>query len=166
MRVPSAYWTVRYMRAAGLLIAGAVIGSAVFMSVYQHNFEIIILENQRLKAENEELKKTLDPFLKNKDRPSLINQMKIHIASPIGAGELDEVTATEIRRILQNDLEPLRGRTVDAAADSMLVAKRIIERKVYILSDNQEFTLELQLSVFKGDTLSIWVMASPHVRAN
>jgi len=166
MRVPSAYWLVRYMRAAGLLVAGAVIGSAVFMSVYQHNFELLVLENRRLAAENEELSKTLEPLLKNKDRPSIVNQIKINIASPVGSAALDEVTATELRRILQNDLEPLRGRTVDAAADSMLVVKRLVERKVYRLSDNQEFTLELQLSVIKGDILSIWVMASPHVRSD
>lgn len=165
MRVPSPYLIGRYMRAAGLLIAGAIIGSAVFMSIYQHNFNLLFLENQRLQTENDELRKTLDPLLKNKNRPSLVSQLKIHLASPMDGKELDEVTATELRRILQNDLEPLRGRTVDAAADSMLVAKRIIERKVYRLSDDQEFTLELQLSVFKGDTLSIWVMASPHVRS-
>ena len=163
MRVPSASWFSLYVRAFGLVIAGMVIGSAVFMVIYQHNFELLYLDNQRLAEENSDLRKTLEPYVKD-NRQSVVRQFKLHIYSDWGDKAPDEITTTDLRRKLQNDLESLRGRTFESAADSLLVARGIIHRKIYKLEDNQEFTIELQLVVLKGDTLTIWSNVKPYVR--
>jgi hypothetical protein len=156
MRTPSMVWFARYMRAAGLIIAGMIIGAAMFMAAYQHNFDLLFRENQQLRTENEEIRKTLEPYIKDKNRTAIVRQIKINIFTPASSDSLDEITTTELRRKLQSDLEVIRGRSFDSAADSLLVARRIIHRKVYTLVDKQEFTIQLPLFLLKGDTLTIW----------
>lgn len=166
MRVPSVDWLSKYMRSAGLVAAGAIIGAALFMAVYQHNFSLLYMENQRLKTENDDMRKTLEPYLKNKNRSSVVRQIKINLLTMPDGRALDEITTIQLKRLLAGDLESLRGRSVDSAAESMIVAERIIGRKVYSLEKDQEFTVDIRLILIKSGELTLWTEVRPHIRSN
>lgn len=75
MKIPARDWFNPYMRAIGLIAAGMVIGSALFMSIYQHNFSILSDDNERLISENHEIRKELEPLIRkqnNKIRKSVV----------------------------------------------------------------------------------------------
>ncbi len=166
MRVPSAPWLAKYMRATGLLIAGGIIGGAFFMVLYAHSFNTLYMENQRLKSENQEMRKTLDPLLQNKSRMAVISQIKLGLFSTPGSEPLSELTTLQLKRQLANDLETLRGRRTEGIEDSLLVARRIIGRKVYTLDRDQEYTMELVLIMIRSSELMIWSEVKPYIRAD
>ena len=166
MRVPSMDWLATYMRAGGLIAAGMIIGGALFMSLYHHNFSILYMEKERLKTEVEELKKTLEPLQQNNNRSSIIHQINVHLITPQESDELDEITSLQLKRQLSTDLALFRGKSTDSITDSLLIAKRIIERKIYSLDKAQEFRLLLQVYLIKSGQLSIWAEVRPYIRSD
>jgi len=166
VRIPSADWIFTYMRAIGLIAAGMIIGSACFMAVYQHNFSLLYMENQQLKTDNEDMRKTLEPYLKNKTNLSVIRQIKLNVFASPGTPELDEIIIIQLKKKLAGDLEAIRGRPLDSAAETLLVAKKIVERKVYTIDLDQEFTMELGLILIKSADLTIWAEVRPYIRSD
>jgi len=152
------------MRATGLLLAGGIIGGAFFMLLYAHSFDALYMENQRLKTENQEMKKTLEPLLQNKDQLSVISRIKLGLFAAPGTEPLSELTVMQLKRQLGNDLETLRGSKVDGIDNSLLVARRIVGRKVYTLDKEQEYTMELVLIMIHTNELSIWAEVKPYIR--
>ncbi len=51
MRVPPFETGFGYLRAVGLVIAGMVIGAALFLSIYNQRLNMMIVENRELLAE-------------------------------------------------------------------------------------------------------------------
>lgn len=163
MKIPTRAWFNPYMRAIGLIAAGMVIGSALFMSVYQHNFGILYEDNQRLIGENDEIRKELKPLLRKQNNKITIRQIRIHVQSSTGVDPLEDAVTSELRRGLQRDLELLRGTSIDSVTDSLLVAKGIIKRKIYRLSGDNEYTLDIPMVIVKNSELTIWSEARPYI---
>jgi hypothetical protein len=166
MRVPSMTWINQYMRAIGLIAAGIVIGSALFMALYQHNFNILYLENQRLITENNELRKELEPLVRKHNNPFTVRQMKVYMQSANSNNPLDDAAASDLRQLLQNDLELLRGRSIDSIAESLVIARGIIRRKIYRLPGAQEYTLDIPFIIVKNSELTIWSEARPYIQTD
>lgn len=163
MKIPARDWFNPYMRAIGLVAAGMVIGSALFMSIYQHNFSILSDDNERLISENHEIRKELEPLIRKQNNKITIRQIRIHVQSSAAGNPLEEAVVSELRRGLQRDLELLRGTTIDSVTDSILVAKGIIKRKIYRLSGDQEYTLDIPMIIIKNSELKIWAEARPYI---
>lgn len=166
MRVPSIDWLIRYMRAGGLVAAGMIIGSAFFMTLYQHNFSLLYMEKEQLQAENDDLKKQLEPLQRNENQSSAIRQITINLLTPTGADPPDEITAMQLKRLLASDLDLLRGRTPESAADSLIIAKRIINRKIYAIEKDREFRFDIQMVMMKSGVMSIWAEVRSHIRSD
>lgn len=164
MRVPTMEWVMKHLRAGGLLAAGMIIGAAVFMSVYQQNFSSLYMEKERLRMENEELRKTLEPYRKSQDRSSEIREIVVQLSVPPGHAAPDEITAIELRRKLAADLDLLRGKPPETAAESLIVARRIIENKVYALDKDTEYRMTVDIILIKSGVLTVWTEAVPHIR--
>lgn len=163
MKVPARAWFNPYMRAIGLIAAGMVIGSALFMSIYQHNFSILYDDNQQLISENHEIRKELEPLIRKQNNKVTIRQIRIHVQSSVDGDPLEKAVVSELRRSLQRDLELLRGTTIDSVIDSLIVAKGIITRKIYHLPGAQEFTVEIPMIIVKNSELTIWSEARPYI---
>lgn len=163
MKIPARDWFNPYMRAIGLVAAGMVIGSALFMSIYQHNFSILSDDNERLISENHEIRKELEPLIRKQNNKITIRQIRIHVQSSAAGNPLEEAVVSELRRGLQRDLELLRGTTIDSVTDSIIVAKGIIKRKIYRLSGDQEYTLDIPMIIIKNSELTIWAEARPYI---
>jgi hypothetical protein len=164
MRVPPSEWVMRHLRAGGLVAAGMIIGAAVWMSVHQHNFSVLYMEKERLRLENEELKKTLEPYRKTQSRSSEIREIAVQLYTPPGGEATDEMTAMELRRKLAADLDLLRGKPPETAAEAMIVARRIISNKVYTLDRDAEYRLSVDIVLIKSGVLTIWAEVRPFIR--
>lgn len=155
---------MKHLRAGGLVAAGMVIGAALFMSVYQQNFSSLYMEKERLRMENEELKKTLEPYRKNQSQSSEIREIVVQLSVPPGSESPDEMTAIDLRRKLAADLDLLRGKPPETAAESLIVARRIIENKIYTLDKNTEYRMAVDIILIKSGVLTIWAEVRPHIR--
>jgi hypothetical protein len=74
------------------------------------------------------------------------------------------MTAIELRRKLAADLDLLRGKSPETAAETLIVARRIIENKVYTLDKDSEFRLDVDVILIKSGVLTIWAEARPFIR--
>lgn len=166
MRVPSTDWVMRHLRAGGLIAAGMIIGAAAYMSVHQQNFSALYMEKERLRMENEELKKTLEPYRKHQSQASEIREIAVQLYTPPGGQAPDEMTAMELRRKLAADLDLLRGKPPETAAEAMIVARHIIANKVYTLDKNAEYRLSVDVVLIKSGVLTIWAEARPYIRGD
>lgn len=166
MRVPSGDWFIQYMRAGGLVIAGVIIGSALFMLLHQHNFSLLYMEKERLKTENEDLKKSLASLEQNKNQSAVIRKITLYfLAAPEGSLP-DEISTIRLRRMIVSDLDLLRGKSPDTAVEVMIIARRIIERKIYSLDKEAEYRVEPQLIVIRNGDMQIWIEAKPYIRSD
>jgi hypothetical protein len=164
VRVPTVEWLRPYMRAMGLVLAGMVIGSALYMSIYAHNFSILFDDNQRLNSENQEIRKELEPLIRKQNHQIIIRQIKINMTTVGASGTiLEDAVITELRRALLRDLELVRGTSIDSVTHTLIVAKGIIKRKIYRLSGEKEYTLEIPMIIIKNSELTIWVEARPYI---
>jgi hypothetical protein len=164
VRIPTSEWLRPYMRAIGLVLAGMVIGSALFMSIYAQNFSILTNDNQRLNSENQEIRKELEPLIRKQNNQIIIRQIKINM-STVGAGDsiLEDAVISELRRALLRDLELVRGTSINSVTHTLIVAKGIIKRKIYRISGDKEYTLEIPMIIVKNSELTIWVEARPYI---
>lgn len=163
MRVPTMDWVMKHVRAGGLLAAGMIIGAAVFMSVYQQNFSSLYMDKERLRMENEELKKTLEPYRNSQNQSSEIREIVVQLSVPSGHASPDEMTAIALRRKLAADLDLLRGKSPETAAESLIVARRIIENKVYVLDKDTEYRMTVDIILIKSGVLTVWTEAVLHI---
>jgi hypothetical protein len=163
MKIPTREWFKPYMRAFGLVAAGMIIGSALFMSIYQHNFSILNDDNQRLLIENQEIRKELEPLIRKQNNKIIIRQIRIHILSSMGDDILEEAVVSDLRRALLRDLELLRGTSIDTINDTLIVAKGIIKRKIYRLPGDKEYTLDIPMIIVKNSEITIWAGARPYL---
>jgi hypothetical protein len=166
VRIPSVDWLVLYMRSIGLVIAGAIIGGALFMAVYSHNFSLLYMEKERLVAENIDMRKTLEPLLQNKDKRATVSQFKLNLFSAPRTEPLSELAVMQLKRLLTNDLETLRGLSIDGIDDSLLVARQIIRRKVYEIDKDQEYRVDVVLVMIRTSELALWMEVRPHIRSD
>src|SRR5690606_14129858 len=80
-KVPTWSQFVRWVQTVALLLAGAIIGAAVFLAIYHHNFNEMFITNYELKEENNKLKEEIETINKFKNQETIIHQIVVEIES-------------------------------------------------------------------------------------
>lgn len=106
MRVPPAEPLKRWLSGIGLLLSGAVIGSAVYMSVHQTNFSLLVERNTVLQDENDNLKKEIQNLNKYKNSQSVIKKITVRFEGGSNT-PLDPVIEQELKQQVVKKLEPI-----------------------------------------------------------
>jgi len=145
-------------KSTGLLIAGAVIGSAVFMSIYQHHLNLVIIQNRELKSSNEKLLQDLNDYKKTRNLHSTINQIDIVVESG-DLNPLDKVTVQEIERRVRSDLSVIKGQKISAFAESPHVYQRLLSQKTYHGILDKDYVVNMKAMLLIQSELRVWVVA-------
>ncbi len=107
MRVPPfALWKHR-LRLAAIFLSGTIVGAAVFMSIVQHNFHLILEDNSRLTEENNKLKSDILDLEKHKNSQTVIRSVDVHIETRSGTEPLEEVIQNRIRHQIWEKLREI-----------------------------------------------------------
>ncbi|TNJ53705.1 hypothetical protein FE784_40315 [Paenibacillus hemerocallicola] len=106
MRVPSPEPFKRWLSGIGLFLSGMVIGSAVYMSVHQTNFSLLVERNTVLQDENDNLKKEIQNLNKFKNSQSVIKKITVRYESS-PSSPLDPVIEQELKQQVMKKLEPV-----------------------------------------------------------
>jgi cell division protein FtsL len=158
LKVPPFDQYTGLMRAAGLLIAGAIIGCAVFTGIYHHQMNSLLIQNKQLMAENDKLNQDNNTFKKSKNQQSVINRIEVIIES----GELnplDKVTEQELERRLRNDLSVIKGLKIASFSESPHIYQRLLAQKTYHDILDKDYTVNVKTMLLLQTELKVWVTA-------
>jgi hypothetical protein len=152
------------LQAAGLLIAGAIIGSALFLSIYHHHLNIILIANRELQAENEQLTQDNNSYRISKNQQSRINRLEVVVES----GEthpLDKLTEQELERRIRNDLNVVKGQKINSFAESPHLYQKLIAQKTYHSVMDKDYIVNVTTMLLTQTELKVWVTAKESKRS-
>lgn len=132
MRVPSAEQYAKFFSGLGLFLGGIVVGAALFLSIYQHNFSLIAEENTRLEAEMQNMKTEVDTARKNKNKETYIGKINVIVEQPPGKSEaIDGAVLNELKSRVYKDLKVVSGKPVSSVKNAADVYANLVHRKIY-----------------------------------
>lgn len=132
MRVPSAEQYTKLFSGLGLFLAGIVIGAALFLSVYQHNFSLIAEENTRLEAELQNMKTEVETARKNKNKETYVGKINVVVEQLPGKSEApDGAVLNELKRRVYQDLKVVSGKSVSTLRGASDVYSNLVHHKIY-----------------------------------
>ncbi|MED4603195.1 hypothetical protein P9314_21465 [Paenibacillus validus] len=158
MRVPPFETGFGYLRAVGLVIAGMVIGAALFLSIYNQRLNMMIVENRELLAEKSRLEGEVADLRKTKNQQTTINLLNIYI-EPGEHTTLDKLTESELKRRIHSQLKPVVvGRKISEFAAMPEVYEQILYEKPMLgVMDNDYMVQSVKWIVLTQSELKVWV---------
>ncbi|MCZ8513430.1 hypothetical protein O9H85_13520 [Paenibacillus filicis] len=147
------------LRYTGLLVAGGVIGAALFMSIYKLNLNRMIEQNHVLQLENTKLEGEISDLKKSKNQRNTINLLNVYVEMADHA-PLDKVTETELMKRIYNDLKRvIIGRKISDFAESPEPYEKILVDKPYLGVLDKDYMVQNVKWMFITQTeLKIWVV--------
>lgn len=106
MKVPDLERLGRTLAGIGLFVSGAIVGSAVYMSLHQTNFSILVERNAVLADENENLRAEIQNLNKFKSSQSIVKKITVRLENDPKT-PIDPLVAQELRKQVQKKLVPL-----------------------------------------------------------
>lgn len=164
MRVPPFEQFTGLLQAAGLLAAGAIIGCAVFVSVYHHHLNATLLENRELRAENEQLIQDNNSYRISKTQQNRINRLDVIVESS-EIQPFDKLTEQELERRIRNDLNIVKGQKISSIAESPQLYRSLIAQKTYHAIMDKDYTVNITTMLLLQTELKVWVTAKEAKRS-
>lgn len=165
MRVPPFERYVRFLSGLGLMLAGAVIGSALFMGIYQQNFNFLVMENEKLRSENKQLAEEVDTLNKYKNRQSMISKINVNVEKTGDEGaSLSESIETEIRGRVYDDLKVLLGQPIATITANPLIFQNLVDKKIYANVYEKDYIVSLKTMLVTPGQLTVWVTIRAMIR--
>lgn len=163
MRVPPFERYTGLLQSAGILISGIIIGSALFLSIYHHQLNTLLIQNRELLAENDKLLQDNNSFKKTRNLQSTINQIDVTVeSSPLNP--LDKVTEQEIEKRVRNDLSVIKGQKIAVFAESPHVYQSLLSKKTYRGILDKDYIVNTKTMLLIQTELKVWVTAEEFKR--
>ncbi|GIP33696.1 hypothetical protein [Paenibacillus sp. J2TS4] len=157
MRVPNFDRYLHWLARLGLFLAGMIIGSALFMGIYQQNFSLLANRNADLEQEIRVLQSEIETYSKNKKQAAYIGGVFVHLEE---GHELDDLSKVELERRVHRDLKIVSGKLVaDFKKDPKLYMKLI--EKPYPGVYDKDYQVEVKTLMLVQSELRVWFEAKP-----
>jgi hypothetical protein len=133
MRIPPFERYEKTFVGLSIFIVGMIVGSAIFMAVYQNNFSLLWIQNQHMRTEIESLKTTNKNLnlKQNRIAPSAIHSITVIFEAKNDAAKLDEISENELRKKIIQDLQFLNGKAIAKLKEDPLLYRNLIDGKTY-----------------------------------
>lgn len=149
---------IAFTKALGLLFIGGVIGAAIFMVIYQHNFSVIAEKNQILYNQIIELSEDLDHLRKNEKKLTVIRQIDAELLEDSSL-HLTASMKEEIEKKVRDSLKVVYDQKISTAKESILVYENLItSRNSYVILD-KKFNITVKFFTLIGTELTVWFTA-------
>ncbi|MEF3306515.1 hypothetical protein [Paenibacillus sp. GYB003] len=106
MRAPSPHLFARWLPGIGLFLSGMIIGSAVYMSMHQTSFSLLVERNSVLLDENENMRKEIQNLKKFRNSQSVVKKITVRYET-VSAAPLDPAIQQELKKQVLAKLEPV-----------------------------------------------------------
>ncbi len=163
MRVPPFYHVVNWMHGLGLFVSGMIIGSAIFMSVYQHNFNLLKIENNELRREANRLRDDNDALNKYKNKVTIIKSVVVRL-DPDPEEEIDRVAENVLIEKVEDDLKIVRGKPIAKMASDAQTYWRLVDGKNYIGIQDKDYRVHVKMMAIVYSELQVTIAAEQILR--
>jgi hypothetical protein len=156
MRVPQFERYEKTLVGAGVFLVGLIVGCALFLSIYQHNFSMLSIQNQQMRLEIADLKdmnRNLNLNHKKSDQP-LIHSIKVAFERKAESNKLDEVSENELRQKITQDLQFLNGTDMRNIKKQPLLYRNLLEGKTYLAIRERDYTINVRTLIAIDDELT------------
>ncbi|KQX45896.1 hypothetical protein ASD40_18855 [Paenibacillus sp. Root444D2] len=158
MRIPPFARYQRLLSSLGLMLSGAIIGSAIYMSIHQHTYNQLYVQMHKYLEENRDLLDDIENLNKTKNKQALINTVNVHLL-PKNQNELiSEDIQKEIEVDVKSELKLVIGQKAAFVRDSQPLYERIITQRTYILHD-KKYVVEIKSIILIQTELTVWITA-------
>lgn len=158
MRIPPFARYQRLLSSLGLMLSGAIIGSAIYMSIHQYNYTQLYVEMHKYLQENRDLRADIDSLNKTKNKQSLINVVNVHLVPKNQEELISEDIQKEIESDIKSELKLVIGQRAAFVRDSQPLYEKIITQRTYILHD-KKYVVEVKSIVLIQTELTVWITA-------
>ncbi|GIQ69864.1 hypothetical protein DUZ99_07220 [Xylanibacillus composti] len=157
MRVPPFSLWMHRIRLGAIFLCGAIVGAAVFMSIVQHNFHLILEDNSRLTEENNKLKSDIVDLEKHKNSQTVIRSIDVRIEAEPGAKPLEEVIQNRIRHHVWEKLRDIWVGQKISVLDSGAQHVKSLYSQLIRDQDGKDYMVRISsLFVIYGE-LRVWI---------
>lgn len=161
MRVPPFEHFSRLLSGLALFLAGAVIGSAMFMGIYQQNFSTLVLANKNLREDNKQLATEIESLRKYRNRQNIIGKVSVQLDQAQRSEDpLDASIDTEIKSKVYNDLKVIIGQPFSLIEANPRIYQNLIDRKIYSGIHEMSFIVHVRTLVITPTQLTVWISYS------
>lgn len=163
MKVPDFQQFIAWIQSFGILIAGMIIGAAIFMAMYVENFDYLVQQNEILREEKEHLEEQLATHHQVRN-PTQLKTITITIHNPSSYPVLDDVTTAQLQKLAREELKFMIGQEVKRLEPDYI--KRLFGKKVFTLEEGKtSYVVEIN-SIFIADTeMRVWLWAGRYMPA-
>ncbi len=148
------YWK-RYLV---LFLLGILVGGGVFLLLYGHEMEHLMLINRNLDLINERLQEEVENLkhsqrVARKRQEMQIEEIHVIVLDP----KPNAFTEAEVIRKLEKDLAPLKGKKVDQVAEVHPILHEMLYRREYVI-DGKMVEVRLKTAII-SKVLKLYVTA-------
>ncbi|WNR43357.1 hypothetical protein [Paenibacillus roseipurpureus] len=158
MRVPPFARYQRLLASFGIFLSGAIVGSAVYMSIHQHTYNELYIQLHKYIEENADLRADIDSLNKTKNKQTLVSVVNVHLVPKSEAELISEDIQKEIEGDVKSELKLVIGQKATFVRDSQPLYERIITQRTYFLHD-KKYIVEVKSIVLIQTELTIWITA-------
>jgi hypothetical protein len=158
VRIPPFDHYRRFLAGFGLMVAGAIIGSAIYMSIHQHNFNLMFVKMHNYQEENTKLLQDLESYNKTRNKQTLINSVTVYLQNQEEEELLAEDIQTEIEANVKKELKLVIGQKAAYVRDSRELYERLISQKIWIIHD-KKYTVQVKSIILIQTELTVWITA-------
>lgn len=166
LRVPPFHRFRQFSQISAIFVLGMVVGSVVYNAIFHMGYNILWLNNQALRVQNEQYQKDIKTLKKYNNTSTVIREIKIRAEEnkiKESTGAMDPVIVKEIISEMGTDLEPMRGRSMfDIDTDGKL-ARLLLDDKIYMVRE-KEYAVRIRTMLVMEGVLQIWVEINPYRR--
>jgi hypothetical protein len=157
MRIPPFDRFNRSVGVLGLLLAGGITGSALFTAVFHHNFTLLYLQNENLRAKNSELAQKVEALTRTKHTQTSIGMVTLHIDKTEDSPAIDAIVENKLKEKMAKDLNIVIGKPVSALKAAPLVYERLIDGQVYHQVQEKDYEVHVRRMMIIQSELIFWV---------
>jgi len=158
VRVPPFDRYQRFLAGFGLFLSGAIIGSAVYMSIHQHTYNQLYVQMHKYLEENRDLREDIDNLNKTRNKQALINVVNVYLVPKNQEDIISEDIQKEIEGDVKSELKLVIGQKAAYVRDAHPLYERLITQRTYTLHD-KKYVVEVKSIVLIQTELSIWITA-------
>ena len=158
MRIPPFARYQRLLASLGLMVSGAIIGSAVYMSIHQHTYNQLYVQMHTYLEENRDLRSDIDNLNKTRNKQALINVVNVYLLPKNQANLISEDIQKEIEGDVKSELKLIIGQKAAYVRDARALYERLITQKTYTLHD-KKYTIEVKSIALIQTELTVWITA-------
>jgi uncharacterized protein with NRDE domain len=158
LRVPPFDRYQRLLSGMGLMLAGAIIGSAIFMSIYHRNYNLMYIKMHNYQEENKKHLQDIDSLKKTRNNQTLVSFINVYLQNPENEEVLSENIQKEIESIVKKELKLVIGQKATYVRDAQILYEKLISQKILTI-DNKNYTVQVKSIILVQTELTVWITA-------